>query len=341
MNVKALFLFLILLLSLALCSFLGGDCNKEPFAMNRDNISQQLGITRLRDNQESTKMEPIKLNSKDFDNYNHYNGESSLLENGCTFTGPNGGSVVVTTNADGTQSLKVILKDGDEPIIFNSKPVTEGFTTYTGENVIAHKFYGPNGYTAIVINFNNRRAIQVTTPEGVYIFTAYTPINNSVSTYYGSTGVVVDDNVNAGAVTGPRGNTSYYATGPYGNTVVGVDKNYYPVNNVEAGAVTGPYGNTAYYATGPQGNTVAGVTRNQIPPGDEDLYILKSQIVPPVCPACPRSSACPREEKCPPCPACARCPEPSFECRKVPNYNAINNDYLPVPVLADFSNFGM
>ena len=30
---------------------------------------------------------------------------------------------------------------------------------------------------------------------------------------------------------------------------------------------------------------------------DEDLYILKSEIVPPVCPACPQSAACPREEK--------------------------------------------
>jgi hypothetical protein len=45
--------------------------------------------------------------------------------------------------------------------------------------------------------------------------------------------------------------------------------------------------------------------------------------------------------KCPPCPACARCPEPAFDCKKVPNYNSINNSYLPMPVLSDFSNFGM
>jgi hypothetical protein len=79
-----------------------------------------------------------------------------------------------------------------------------------------------------------------------------------------------------------------------------------------------------------------------IPPGKEDLYILKSEIVPPVCPACPPSTIIPRQEQCPPCPACARCPEPSFECKKVPNYNAsANNEYLPVPVLSDFSSFGM
>ena len=30
-----------------------------------------------------------------------------------------------------------------------------------------------------------------------------------------------------------------------------------------------------------------GIPASQIVPGDEDLYILKSQVVPPVCPACP------------------------------------------------------
>ena len=44
---------------------------------------------------------------------------------------------------------------------------------------------------------------------------------------------------------------------------------------------------------------------------------------------------------CPPCPACERCPEPSFECKKVPNYSAVNSSYLPIPVLNDFSTFGM
>jgi hypothetical protein len=84
-----------------------------------------------------------------------------------------------------------------------------------------------------------------------------------------------------------------------------------------------------------------GIPKSQIPKGDEDLYILKSQIVPPVCPACPTVSACPRKEPCPACPACARCPEPSFECKKVPNYSSNDDRYLPRPVLADFSQFGM
>lgn len=85
-----------------------------------------------------------------------------------------------------------------------------------------------------------------------------------------------------------------------------------------------------------------GIPRSEIPPGDEDLYILKSQVVPPVCPACPPVIACPKEKECPPCRPCGRCPEPSFECKKVPNYNVgMKNEYLPRPVLADFSQFGM
>jgi hypothetical protein len=88
-----------------------------------------------------------------------------------------------------------------------------------------------------------------------------------------------------------------------------------------------------------------GIPRSQIPSGQEDLYILKSQVVPPVCPVCPTitsSSNDPdKEAKCPPCAPCARCPEPSFECKKVPNYSAIDNQYLPPPVLSDFSTFGM
>lgn len=88
-----------------------------------------------------------------------------------------------------------------------------------------------------------------------------------------------------------------------------------------------------------------GISFDDIPDGEEDLYIKKSEIVPPVCPACPTIAECPREKPCPPCPACARCPEPAFECKKVPNYASdaagAYSAFLPRPVLTDFSSFGM
>jgi len=57
---------------------------------------------------------------------------------------------------------------------------------------------------------------------------------------------------------------------------------------------------------------------------DLSKYILKSEVVPPVCPKCPDSRSCPRQKPCPPCPPPARCPESAFECKKVPSHNAMN-----------------
>jgi hypothetical protein len=78
-----------------------------------------------------------------------------------------------------------------------------------------------------------------------------------------------------------------------------------------------------------------GVPKSRIPPGQENLYILKSEIVPPICPACPTvncNNSSNSEKKCQPCPPCARCPEPSFECKKVPNYNSRGlMNQLPIP----------
>ena len=83
-------------------------------------------------------------------------------------------------------------------------------------------------------------------------------------------------------------------------------------------------------------NSKHGVAKDEIPPGQEHLYILKSQVVPPVCPKCPElgggkggkggkgcGDCCP---KAPPCPRPQRCPEPAFTCKKVPNYSAANVD---------------
>ena len=73
---------------------------------------------------------------------------------------------------------------------------------------------------------------------------------------------------------------------------------------------------------------------------DMSKYILKSEVVPPVCPKCPDSRTCPRQKPCPPCAPCARCPEPAFECKKVPNYSAATvSNVLPLPRLNSFSAF--
>ena len=103
-------------------------------------------------------------------------------------------------------------------------------------------------------------------------------------------------------------------------------------------------------------NNNLGISKSNIPPGSEDLYILKSQIVPNNCPLNSSNSSSSdynnpsvngsgsnsfRPAAIPPCPPCERCPEPAFDCKKVPNYNNSMNNQLPQPVLADFSQFGM
>ena len=62
-----------------------------------------------------------------------------------------------------------------------------------------------------------------------------------------------------------------------------------------------------------------------------DTVYLSPPMGKPTVPTCPTPQ---------PCPPCGRCPEPSFDCKKVPNYSSTSN-VLPVPVLTDFSQFGM
>lgn len=89
-------------------------------------------------------------------------------------------------------------------------------------------------------------------------------------------------------------------------------------------------------------SSTKGVRKEDIPEGDEHLYILKSEIVPPVCPQCPEPIVIEKKD-CPPCPACERCPEPSYKCEMVPNYNADagfgDGNIIPQPFLNDFSQF--
>jgi hypothetical protein len=346
MNTEALFLFLILLLGLVLCSFLGGNCGKEGYSNhNEDNHdgtshhghsshhgypshhgtshhshsshhsqpshhdpTSHYGHSSYHSTSSSSSSSP----STGYDNYNHYAGSSSAITNGTTFYGYNGDTAIINTGSNGLQTIALNQTGSSTPTVF----------TQTSSN--SKTFTGPfGGFSAtITTGSNGQPTIQFTLPNGTtQIFTeqsssspSQSPANQtttSSSQYYGSTGTPIQSS-------------------PYNMAYQQPNNSY----NQSQGNST--QGNTAYYSSLPPG-----IPGSQIQPGQEDLYILKSEVVPPVCPACPVSSACPKKEKCPPCPACARCPEPSFECKKVPNYNSIDESYLPEPVLNDFSQFGM
>lgn len=83
-----------------------------------------------------------------------------------------------------------------------------------------------------------------------------------------------------------------------------------------------------------------GVSKSQIPAGQEDMYILKSEVEQMNAGNCPKCPVSEKEKECPPCKPCGRCPEPAFECKKVPNYNVSNvSNNLPVPMLNSFADF--
>lgn len=352
---KALFLFLILLFGLVLCYILGVASCKEGLTNNETGVSgagtglYPNTMTNVGDDSEDDNKGTMSNNNYDY--YNHYKGTSSQLVNNMNFYGPKGEIATVNTNSDGTQTIMVKLKNDETPILFTVTMPGIDDSTNTDNNanndtINSNVFYGPNGSIAKIVNTSNgQQAIKVKTQNGTMMFSLVGPgVNDtagmSSTQYYGSTGTQVDPDNSSLAYTDTNtvNSQSYQTQTPYKASVE---------------SISGPNGNSAFYAKGPYDNVAMGINynpyssslppgipKNQIPPGDEDLYILKSQVVPPVCPVCP-ASACEKEKECPACPPCGRCPEPAFECKKVPNYNSINNTYLPVPVVNDFSTFGM
>jgi hypothetical protein len=287
------------------------------------------------------------------------------------YVGPNGGKAEVLTDNNGKKTVVVTYPDGTKVVYYNQNVNYDyGSTDYDNYNHYSGEFenvtfYGPDGGTAQVVKTPDENTIVITYKNGV---TDIYYIDGDVDTYTGPNGntakVVTDSNgKKAIEITFSDGSKIYYYSGnvyTYNSNTGDVNSydTYYPYDGAQATTYTGPAGNTATTYTGPAGNTATavntygsdyynslpeGIYKSQIPPGEEDKYILKSQVVPPVCPKCPdvQCSSSFDESKCPACPACARCPEPNFTCEKIPNYNAFNPKTMPLPVLSDFSNFGM
>jgi len=377
MNTEALFLFLILLLGLVLCSFLGGNCGKEGYTNSKDN-KNHIGNDNMHPsmhnpdmhnpdmhdpnmhnpNMHNPNMHDPDMHNPDmhnpdmhdpdmhnpdmnnqeskhhYDNYNHYSKSSSPITNGKMYYGSNGETATISTNSSGMQMIHLIQGKSSSPIMFSQ----------TAAN--SKTFNGPSGFSAMISKLNNETNITFIYPNGTTEkFTPNMPSTFTSSEYFGSTGSTIQMYPYHGAYQNngspsPSSHMSY--SGPYSSpshsspSSSSSSSSPSPSSMFSHPSQTQGSSNYDYSSSLPQG-----IPASQIPPGQEDMYILKSEVVPPVCPACPTSSACPRQEKCPPCPACARCPESSFECKKVPNYNAINEDYLPQPVVNDFSQFGM
>jgi hypothetical protein len=211
--------------------------------------------------------------------------------------------------------------------------------------------YGPNGEICqVLVDQQNKQSLEVrdtiNTSPVYYNFSepdTFTGPNGAIAEVYLGT-----DNQPRIKITDNKGNAKVFAidgSNSNSNDTQVSSPNYNPV--VDKGFIGTPMG-TNNYNSMYSSSLVTGIPANQIVPGTEDLYILKSQVVPQVCPACNNNSSnhlsnqsSSKKEMCPPCPACARCPEPSFECKKVPNYKSMDSQNLPFPILNDFTSFGM
>ena len=381
MKDECLILFVILLLGLILCSFLGGKGTiegmensyyRKPF-YGENGASAQF--------QKGTNGN-YRLIVRSSNGSTHTYTDSGTTDN--IYIGPGGATATVYHSNDTVIKVKdkngnIILTLTTDQNSGNISSTTQNGTTATNYDNYNHYngtsypsvFYGPDGGTAKVIQTPNNNTIVITNKNGTteiyYIDTNGT--DASVSTYYGPNGgsakMITDNNGNKSVqITTPDGSKIVYT----GDNVYTYDSqddtiNQYDVDNnttgtdVSASTYYGPYGGEVNTVTGPAGNTYStydpsayynsqsnGIPRAKIPPGDEDLYILKSQIVPPVCPKCDPVVKCSDNfdaTKCAPCKPCGRCELPPFECVKRPTYNAFNPDIMPVPILSDFTSFGM
>lgn len=220
-----------------------------------------------------------------------------------TYTGPYGTTATLTTMG-GITELAVTFRNNSSSIFYIDKNDTSG-TVYIDS-------YGDK---AVVSTVNN--TIVVTTRHGETL--TYTKVSGNVTSYSPYT-------------------STYSSTPTYTSSSV---TNQNTGNTV--GSVTGPNDNTVYYSGNSGYVNGKPITVNNVPPGDEDLYILKSQVVPPVCPVCPPQivKKCEKEKECGPCPI-QRCPTAPFKCVKQPDYsNPEIKQYLPIPVLNSFSTFGL
>jgi hypothetical protein len=250
MNTDALFLFLILLLGLVLCSFLGGNCGQEGFDITY--TTDASGGTVTVDGSNNIAQTVSNIYQTTFDNYNHYSGSSSSsqLQSGAVYTDGSGNNVTVVLNANGTINLQLNQVNNNTPIIL--APQSGSTNVYVGTG-----FYS-NMTATIIQTSSGQMGIKVTMGNGRTII--FTPVNSTPMTstqYYGSTGTPVQSSSystayggSAGTATGPQGNSAYYAQGPQGNTVAGT---------------TSSGSSSNYYNSLPPG-----IPRSQIPSGQED-----------------------------------------------------------------------
>lgn len=310
--------------------------NKIENAENQELNADQVAANKL-------------LSDSSLDNYNYFKKNGIPL----VYHGPSNSTakilvhrndyVIMLTAANGTTTyFRMNKAEGSIFDIFNSSSSSDTVANNSSSETIPQqlanvKFYDSAGNVAKIFRASNGKyVIQVNQVNGVQVI--YT-----------------------------TDNTYTYDTNNSRSFNLGVNAN--GVTTVTQSKLQGEQLNSNI-----QNNTISnGLPANMIAPGNEDLYILKSEIVPPVCPRCPSICSKDIKQQCPPCPSCARCPSGSSNFTYSGNNNQVsgssnqsvanispdnaysegenstdkyskyrsNNKFLPVPVVSNFSTFGM
>ena len=338
----------------------------------KDMVLANLQSSPSDETQEAVEFMPTYLNTI-ISCLDNLNSELEKLKK-CTDSSP-----AVGASASSTDSIPAAVSNINTTTMATS-PSQDNYNHYTGTYMPA-VFYGPDGSIAKV-KTNTQGSATIITTDNQGVTTTYNVKRDTSAssqgtegaqpgkdTYYGpdgTTAVVHVDNDGNKAIKLIRDDGTYivYSSVNVQTFTPSMDEDIadngvaYPDSSVPTNASN--Y-NSAYNESLPDG-----IPKSQIPAGQEDLYILKSEVVPPVCPACPTPIV-----KCkggdskppPPCPPCARCPQPKFDCKKVPNYgtnnlganyygasgefgkmntpNGNSGNFLPQPGSDEYTTFGM
>jgi hypothetical protein len=250
---------------------------------------------------------PDNLTAKNVDGSNC----APVTASGCALT-PYGCCTdnVTTKNADGSNCASATISG-----LLGSN-VNAG--KYSGPNVTAYAAKGPNNSGYVVQGPN----------ENVYSGSSSDSVGGCSTTQYGC----CPDNVTAKNSDGSSCNTT---SGSCSNTQYGCCQDNITVKNANGS-------NCSTYPPPPvQQNTNTVFIPPPTMPPVENSPSSSSTYAPADDSKTDTSTTCPSCPTPQPCPPCGRCPEPSFDCKKVPNYSSTNSEYLPMPVLSDFSQFGM
>jgi hypothetical protein len=302
------------------------------------------------------------------DNYNHFTGTSIPT----MFYGPNGSTAKIS-NQGGAYSVIVTDKNGTNIVYDEQNKSLLSPSNLAAIDMVIDKIVD------VITRVQKASSSSAATNASSSTSSNASPTNaspiksDSVMKYYGPNGAV------ALMYTDSNGNTNLKLVDGTGKEIAYSSANMQSYNpsvdnpNVQQtmGSPTSPNKmnvssnyKEAYSQslTGPDysSSLPKGIPKSMIPPGNEDMYILKSEVVPPVCPACPQPILkCNDDKPPPPCPPCARCPEPRFDCKKVPNYGSGNlganyfggggqfgsmpsssGNFLPYPSVSNYNTFG-